>query len=80
MPEAKFSKSFTKKVKALKHNTKKEQIVKIVAKIKKNPKIGKPMRYTRKNTLELYLGSFRISYIYKNDVVLFLNLYHKDIQ
>ena len=58
------------------------KIDKLVVKIIKNPEIGKPMRFDRKNTRELYSGSFRLSYQYiKNeDLIIFLDFYHKDKQ
>jgi len=40
------------------------------------------MRYARKGTRELYIGSYRLAYAYikdKNKLV-FLDLYHKDEQ
>ena len=47
-----------------------------------NPDIGKPMRYDRKGTRELYIKSFRLSYAYlkQEDKIIFLDLYHKDEQ
>lgn len=40
------------------------------------------MRYTRKGTRELYVGSFRLSYEYlkEEEIVYILDLYHKDEQ
>ncbi len=63
--------------KALKH-----RIIKQFAKIQENHEIGKPMRYNRKNTIEVYVGSYRLSYSYlkEEDKILFLDLYHKDKQ
>jgi len=60
----------------------KEEIKTRIRKILENPEIGKPMRYARKGTREVYAGSFRISYAYiaeKNEIV-FLDIYHKDKQ
>jgi len=56
----------------------KKQIKKII----KQPEIGKPMRYTRKNTREVYVSTFSLSYLYlkKEDKLIFLELYHKDEQ
>ncbi len=60
----------------------KDQIKKIIIKIMENPEIGKPMRYARKGTRELYIGSHRLSYAYiqKENKIIFLNLYHKNKQ
>jgi mRNA-degrading endonuclease RelE of RelBE toxin-antitoxin system len=56
----------------------KQQIVKII----RNPSVGKPMRYGRKQTREVYIPPFRLSYWYdkKEDTLVFLALYHKDEQ
>jgi len=60
----------------------KTKVEKVLVKIIENPKIGKPMRYSRKGTREVYVSPFRISYAYipsKNKIII-LNLYHKDEQ
>ena len=59
-----------------------ERIKKLIRKIIKNPEIGKPMRYVRKGTREVYAGSFRISYAYIKEEakLIFLDVYHKDKQ
>lgn len=60
----------------------KERVEKILFKIINNPEIGKPMRYNRKGTRELYVKPFRLSYVYlrsENKVIL-LDLYHKKRQ
>ena len=66
----------------IRDNSMKERIFKQFEKIKQNPEIGKPMRFDRKGTRELYIGSFRLSYAYikEEDRVIILNLYHKDEQ
>ena len=66
----------------MKSNSTKERIKNQIKKILENPEIGKPMRYARKGTRELYIGSFRLSYSYlKNEnKIIFLDLYHKDEQ
>ncbi|MHA1865887.1 MAG: type II toxin-antitoxin system RelE family toxin [Candidatus Heimdallarchaeaceae archaeon] len=73
-----FKKNFSK----IKDKSTKSKIIKQVSKIKENPEIGKPMRYTRKGTRELYISPYRLSYLYlkKEDKVLILDLYHKDLQ
>ncbi len=40
------------------------------------------MRYSRKNTREVYVPPFRLSYYYdeNKDLLVFLALYHKDEQ
>ena len=66
----------------IKNNADKERIKKQIQKIIENPDVGKPMRYTRKGTREVYVGSFRLSYVYLKDEhkLIFLDLYHKDDQ
>ena len=51
-------------------------------KVVEKPEIGKPMRHDRKGTREVYVGSYRLAYTYfeKEDVIVFLELYHKDQQ
>lgn len=63
-------------------NSSKIKVIKQIEKIIENPEIGKPMRYERKDTRELYLKPFRISYTYFKEelIILFLNIYHKDKQ
>lgn len=55
---------------------------KLVAKIIERPEIGKPMKFDRKNTREVYLTPFRISYLYDNseNLLVFLDVYHKKKQ
>ncbi len=59
-----------------------EQASKNIEKLKDNPEIGKPMRYDRKGTREVYVGHFRLSYVYDklSDTLFLLDLYHKDEQ
>ena len=59
-----------------------DRVEKLVIKVIQNPEIGKPMRYDRKGTREVYINPFRLSYIYEEneDVLIFLTIYHKDEQ
>ncbi|MEK6844344.1 MAG: type II toxin-antitoxin system RelE/ParE family toxin [Nanoarchaeota archaeon] len=59
-----------------------DKIEKILLKIIQNPEIGKPMRFDRKGTREVYIKPFRLSYAYDNykDILYLLDLYHKDEQ
>ncbi len=63
-------------------NSIKVQIEKLTLKIISNPELGKPMRFDRKGTREVYVGSFRLSYAYdkENDILYLLGIYHKDKQ
>ncbi|MEA2045643.1 MAG: type II toxin-antitoxin system RelE/ParE family toxin [Euryarchaeota archaeon] len=69
-------------IRRIKDDSVKGQIKKQIKKVIENPEIGKPMRYARKGTRELHIGSFRLSYAYlksKNKII-FLDLYHKNNQ
>ena len=59
-----------------------DKIEKILVKIIRNPEIGKPMKFDRKGTREVYVKPFRLSYAYdKNqDILYLLDVYHKDEQ
>ena len=59
-----------------------EKVLRQINKIIQNPELGKPMRYARKGTREVYIFPFRLSYLYiKNEnKIIFLDLYHKDKQ
>ena len=80
MVEVIFDPDFKKDFKKIKDRSIKEKIIKQVSKIKDNPEIGKPMRYDRKGTRELYIPPFRLSYKVEGDTVYILALYHKDLQ
>lgn len=63
-------------------NSIRQQLNKAILKIIANPEIGKPMRFVRKGTREVYVGSFRLSYSYdsKSEILYLLDFYHKDEQ
>jgi len=77
-----FTEEFKQTFFKIKDSLLKEKIIKQVEKIKVNPEIGKPMRYGRKGTRELYIKPFRLSYEYFKDrnLVYILVLYHKKKQ
>ena len=75
-----FDPIFKKEFKKIKDRLLREKVIKQVSKIKNNPKIGKPMRYDRKGTRELYITPLRLSYKIEGDTVYILALYHKDLQ
>lgn len=60
----------------------KEKVGKVIIKIINNPEMGKPMKYNRKGTRELYIKPFRLSYSYlsNENKIIILDLYHKDEQ
>lgn len=73
---------FKKKVSKIKDKSQKLKVKKQIVKIVENPMIGKPMRYQRKGTREVYVKPFRLVYSFDDEVLilLFLDLYHKDVQ
>ena len=45
-------------------NSVKKKVKKQIEKIIQNPEIGKPMKYSRKDTREVYIPPFRLSYVF----------------
>jgi len=77
-----YSSHFTLIFQKIRDSAQKERVRGQIRKIVANPEVGKPMRFARKGTRELYVAPFRLSYAYlkaENKVVL-LDLYHKDRQ
>ncbi|MFH0986763.1 MAG: hypothetical protein V1911_01800 [Candidatus Micrarchaeota archaeon] len=77
-----FDSVFEKRVSKIKDSALKEKVKKQIAKIVQNPFSGKPMRFSRKGTREAYISPFRLSYLYvqNKNMIIFLDLYHKDEQ
>jgi len=82
MVEVIFDEKFKNLFSKIKDSLTKEKIIKQITKIKENPEIGKPMRFSRKGTREIYISPFRLSYLYDyaKQIVYILDLYHKDKQ
>jgi len=80
MVKVSYEISFKKRIKKIKNNQIKDQIKKQILKIVNNHNIGKPMKFSRKGTRELYIKPFRLSYFYQNDEIIFTDLYHKNEQ
>ena len=81
MVEIVFEPSFKKKFVKIKNTSLREKIIKQIEKIKVNPELGKPMRYGKKRTRELYISPFRLSYSIESKYLIYvLDLYHKDFQ
>ena len=82
MVSVEFGPRFQKEIEKLKDAALKERIRKQIAKVVADPETGKPMRYARKGTREVYVPPFRISYGYLKDEekLVFLDIYHKDEQ
>jgi mRNA-degrading endonuclease RelE of RelBE toxin-antitoxin system len=77
-----YDKRFERTIKKIKDEGLKERVKKQIAKVVENPETGKPMRFIRKDTREVYVPPFRLSYTYlkEEDKIIFLELYHKDEQ
>jgi len=77
-----YEPEFLKIICKIKDNPLKEHIKKQIQKIIENPEIGKPMRYDRRGSREVYIKPFRLSYAYikQENKLIFLDLYHKDEQ
>jgi mRNA-degrading endonuclease RelE of RelBE toxin-antitoxin system len=82
MLNADYEQGFLKKISKIKNTAVKAKIKKQIQKIAMNPTVGKPMRYERKDTREVYIKPFRLSYAYieEKQKIIFLDLYHKDEQ
>ena len=77
-----FDRKFQQVIYKIKDSSVQNSIKNKIAKIIENPEIGKPMRYARKGTREIYVGSFLLFYKYSKEenFVEFLEFYHKDKQ
>ncbi len=77
-----YKKDFLKNIAKIKDRTFKEKIKKQIEKTINNPDIGKPMRYARKGTRELYIKPYRLAYAHipSESKIIFLEIYHKDEQ
>ena len=82
MVEVIFEENFKKLFSKIKDPLTKEKIIKQITKIKENPYIGKPMKFSRKGTREIYIAPYRLSYRYDDvkKIVCILDFYHKDQQ
>jgi mRNA-degrading endonuclease RelE of RelBE toxin-antitoxin system len=80
MVTVEFDPAFEKQVRKIKDSALRERVKAQIAKVVRNPSAGKPMRFSRKGTREVYVAPFRLSYFFFKDTVVFLDLYHKDEQ
>ncbi|MEK6967723.1 MAG: type II toxin-antitoxin system RelE/ParE family toxin [Nanoarchaeota archaeon] len=82
MLEIKYEPAFLKIIEKIKDKSTKEKVKKQIIKIISNPEIGKPMKYDRKGSREIYIAPFRLSYMYleEENRLVFLDLNHKDEQ
>jgi len=77
-----YGASFKRTVRKIRDGRVKDPVKQQILKIIDDPNIGKPMKYGRKQTREVYIPPFRLSYCYdeRRDLLIFLDLYHKDEQ
>ncbi len=77
-----YDRYFEKQVRKIKNEEFKQRIKIQIQKIIEDPEVGKPMRFGRKGTRELYISPFRLSYLYEReqDRIVLLSFYHKDEQ
>ena len=77
-----YEPALLKLIEKIKDSALKERVKKQIQKTIENPETGKPMRYCRKGTREVYIPPFRLSYAYikENETIVFLDLHHKDEQ
>lgn len=77
-----YGASFERTIRKIRDGRIKDRVKQQILKIINGPVIGKPMRYGRKQTREVYIPPFRLSYCYdeQRDLLIFLDLYHKDEQ
>ena len=82
MVTVEYDPSFQRIIKKIKDAMLKEKVKKQISKIVRNPKIGKPMMFSRIGTREVYVAPFRLSYMFikSQNRIIFLELYHKDEQ
>ena len=82
MVEVIYDKRFQNIVSKIKDTEVQKSIKNKITKIIEDPETGKPMRYGRKGTREVYVGSSRLAYAFYKDrnIVEFLDFYHKDEQ
>lgn len=73
---------FERRIRKIKDELLKLKVKKQIEKIINSPEIGKPMKFARKGTREVYIPPFRLSYAYikEESKIIFLDLYHKDKQ
>jgi len=74
-----YEDSFTRDFLKIKDKDLKNKIVKQLKKIIDNPEIGKPLKYSRKLTREVYVPPLRIYYSYNrhSEVLIILEISHK---
>jgi len=71
-----YSTRFEKCVRKIGDTTLKERVKAQILRIVQDPETGKPMRWSRKNTREVYIPPYRLSYCYdkKNNALIFFRV------
>ena len=79
MVEVILTKRFKVMLSTIKDLSLRRRVLTQIAKIRANPKVGKPMRRDRRGTRELRMKPFRLSYTYlpSEGLVYIVDLYHK---
>ncbi|MDO9326974.1 MAG: type II toxin-antitoxin system RelE/ParE family toxin [Methanoregula sp.] len=82
MVDVSYHPHFERTIRKISNARLKEHVKQQIKKIINNPSIGKPMRYCRKQTREVYIPPFRLSYLFddRKDTLVFLAPCHKDEQ
>jgi mRNA-degrading endonuclease RelE of RelBE toxin-antitoxin system len=82
MLEVDYKKGFLKAISKIRNQADKIRIKKQIEKILEFPNTGKPMKYGRKGTREVYVSPYRLAYSYNltENKIIFLDIYHKDEQ
>jgi len=77
-----YDENFKEFFSKIKDNLFRLKVEKQIEKIIQNPEVGKPMRNVRKGTREVYIKPFRLSYSYlpNENLIIFLEIYHKKEQ
>ncbi|MDP3396598.1 MAG: type II toxin-antitoxin system RelE/ParE family toxin [Methanoregula sp.] len=77
-----YSTRFEKEVRKIRDTSQKERVKAQIIRIVHDPETGKPMRWCKKNTREVYVPPYRLSYCFdkNNDTLVFLSFCHKDEQ
>lgn len=80
MVTVEYDARFVRAVKAIRDSALKRRVKAQIRRIVTDPAIGKRMRYARKGTREVRVGSYRLAYAWIEDTVILLELYHKNEQ
>lgn len=82
MVDVAYDSLFEKTIGRIKDTMLMKKVKNQIKKIIEDPETGKPMRYERKGTREVYIKPFRLSYVYfkEEEKIVFLEIYHKDEQ